>query len=337
MAWMRMLVAAPPLDRMPTAQRHRVLMLWLLAWLAMPGGSSSARAQAWAPAPGHTQIVLWPGKPPGEDSDGKQETVSNHARPFVAGKPILWVEHVSQPTLTVYAPSAANSGAAVLVFPGGGYEGLAIDVEGTEVCDWLVTRGVTCIVVKYRVPAHQGDAPYNRGYPNSVNALQDAQRALRLVRARATELSIDPARIGVLGFSAGGHLAALLSVHFREQIYSREDAADDQSCRPDFAVALYPGRLAPWPPSLVLNPDIFHHITRETPPTFLIQAEDDHTANVDDALAYYLGLKHAEVAVEMHLYAHGGHGFGLRATDDPVTAWPALVETWFKSLGMLAR
>lgn len=332
---MQIAIASSSLHRKVTPRGRRAMRAVMLAWIAVTGGISIAHAESWQPAPGHQQSALWPGKPPGEQSDGKEETVSNSARPFVAGKPILWVEHVSQPTMTLYAPTAANSGAAVLVFPGGGYEGLAIDLEGSEVCDWLVTRGVTCVVVKYRVPGHKGDAPYGRGYPNSAMAMQDAQRALRLVRAKAQELSVDPAKIGVLGFSAGGHLAALMSVHFRERIYPREDAADDQSCRPDFAVALYPGHLALWPPSLVLNPDISKNIARDTPPTFLIQNEDDHTDNVDDALAYYLGLKYAQVPVEMHLYAHGGHGFGLRPTHDPVTAWPALVETWLKTLGVL--
>jgi acetyl esterase/lipase len=332
-----MVIASASLHRMLTALRRCVISASIFVCVASLIGVSAAGAAAWQPASGHTQIALWPGKAPGEESGGGEETVSSTARPFVAGKPILWVEHVSQPTMTIYPPTTGNSGAAVLVFPGGGYEGLAIDLEGSEVCDWLVTRGITCVVVKYRVPAHKGDAPYDRGYPNSAMALQDAQRALRLVRTRSKELGIDPAKIGILGFSAGGHLVALQSVHFHEQIYPRQDAADDQSCRPDFAVALYPGYLALWPPSLVLNPDIFKHIGHETPPTFLIQNEDDRTANVDNALAYYIGLKHAEVPVEVHLYAHGGHGFGLRRTDDPVTAWPALVETWLKTLGVLAR
>lgn len=299
--------------------------------------SASTRAESWQPAPGHEQIALWPGKPPGEASDGKQETVTTDSNHMIAGKPFLWVEHVSHPTMTVFSPPAGNIHAAVLVFPGGGYEGLAIDLEGTEICDWLVPRGIACVVVKYRGPSSKGKAPYHRAYPNSAMALQDSQRALRLVRARATELNIDPAKVGVMGFSAGGHIVALMSVHFREQLYPPQDAVDEQSRRPDFAVAIYPGHLALWPPSLRLNPDIAKHITRDTPPTFLLQNEDDDVDNVDDALAYYIGLRNAQVPTEMHLYAHGGHAFGLRITDQPVTAWPSLVETWFKTLGILPR
>ncbi len=323
-------------NRDGTAQRS----VWALCMLLCFAASilvSSARAESWQPAPGHEQIALWPGKPPGEAADGKQETVTTETDHLVAGKPYLWVEHVSKPTMTVFSPTAGNTHAAVLVFPGGGYEGLAIDLEGTEVCDWLVPRGITCVVVKYRGPSPKGKAPYHRAYPNSAMALQDAQRALRLLRARARPLDIDPAKIGVMGFSAGGHIAALLSVHYREQLYPRQDAADEESCRPDFAVPIYPGHLALWPPSLRLNPDIARHITRDTPPTFLLQNEDDTVDNVDDALAYYIGLRHAQVPVEMHLYAHGGHAFGLRPTNQPVTAWPAMVETWFRTLGILPR
>jgi acetyl esterase/lipase len=308
--------------------------LAMLGCAVAMSGISTAAANAWQPAAGHEQLPLWPGKPPGEAPDGQEETLTTKTDPLVAGKPYLWIEHVSVPTLTVYSPTAGNAAAAVLVFPGGGYEGLAIDLEGTEVCDWLVPRGVTCVVVKYRGPSPKGKAPYHRAYPNSAMALQDSQRALRLVRAKAKELHLDPAKIGVLGFSAGGHIVALMSVHYREQSYARQDAVDDGSCRPDFAVAIYPGHLALWPPSLNLNPDISTRISRDTPPTFLLQNEDDDVDNVDDALAYYIELRNAQVPVEMHLYAHGGHAFGLRSTDKAVTAWPALLETWLSSLGI---
>ncbi len=238
--------------------------------------------------------------------------------------------------MTVYPPKGKNTGAAVVVFPGGGYEILAIDLEGTEVCDWLTANGVTCVLLKYRVPAPRS-APHWGAYPQSPIALQDAQRTISLVRHRAAEWRVDPHRIGVLGFSAGGHLVAAVSVHAGQRLYPAVDAADKESCRPDFAVAIYPGHLSFGKASLRLNPDIRAHISRETPPTFLLQNEDDHVDSVEDALSYYVGLKQAGVPVEMHLYAQGGHAFGLRRTTFPATEWPALVEKWMHTIGALPR
>ncbi len=187
-------------------------------------------------------------------------------------------------------------------------------------------------------------------------ALEDAQRAVGLVRFRAAEWNIDPHKIGVLGFSSGGHLVAAMSTHFQHRLYPPVDAADKESCRPDFAVAIYPGHLsiaaAEWdarqgarkfvfrrPAStdghLGLNPEV--PVTSRTPPTFLLQAEDDHVDNVDDSLAYYIALRKAGVPVEMHLYAQGGHAFGLRRTKFPITGWPQLVETWLRTIGMISE
>jgi len=249
-------------------------------------------------------------------------------------------------------PIGKNTSAAVVVFPGGGYQILAIDLEGTEVCDWLTSKGITCVLLKYRVPGvgrYLKSAPYPKSgpYPESPIALEDAQRTVGLVRFHAAEWYIDPHKIGVLGFSAGGHLSAAMSTHFAKRLYPVVDAADKESCRPDFAVVIYPGHLSlsaaewdtkqgakkfalPHPPTsgkdLALNPDL--HITSQTPPTFLLQAEDDHVDNVNDSVAYFIALKKAGVPVEMHLYAHGGHAFGLRRTKFPITEWPQLVEMW---------
>ncbi len=248
-----------------------------------------------------------------------------------------------------------------MVFPGGGYEDLAIDLEGTEVCDWLTSKNITCVLLKYRVPGpehYPNSAPYPKSgpYPESPMALEDAQRTLGLVRVHAAEWQIDPHKIGVLGFSSGGHLSAAISTHFAKRLYPPADAADKESCRPDFAVAIYPGHLslsaAEWdanqgakkyvlhhPPTadkhLALNPDI--PVTNQTPPTFLLQAEDDHVDSADDSLAYYIALKNAGVPVEIHLYAQGGHAFGLRPTELPITQWPKLVETWLTTIGMIPR
>jgi len=255
--------------------------------------------------------------------------------------------------MTVYSPNGKNTGVAVVVFPGGGYQGLAIDLEGTEVCDWLTPHGITCVLLKYRV-THVGPYPKSGPYPESPMALEDAQRTVGLVRFHAAEWHIDPHKIGVLGFSAGGHLSAAISTHFAKRLYPAVDAADKESCRPDFAVAIFPGHLslsaAEWdakqgatkvvvrhPPNvdknLVLNPEV--PVTSQTPPTFLLQAEDDHVDSVYDSLAYYIALERAGVLAEMHLYAQGGHAFGLRRTKFPITAWPQLVETWLGTIGMI--
>jgi acetyl esterase/lipase len=250
------------------------------------------------------------------------------------------VENVTRPTMTVYSPEGRNTGVAVLVFPGGGYQDLAIDLEGTEVCDWLTSAGITCVLLKYRVPnsgMHWDERCQCQMKPKAPTALEDAQRTMGLVRLHAVEWRIDPDKIGVLGFSAGGHLAADISTHFEKRLYPAVDAADQESCRPDFAVALYPGHLWIDDKKFELNPDIRMHISRQTPPTFLLQAEDDYVDNVNQSLVYYIALKNAKVPVEMHLYAQGGHAFGLRRTKLPISGWPQLVETWLGTIGMIPK
>jgi len=240
--------------------------------------------------------------------------------------------------MTVYSPQGKNTGAAMVVFPGGGYQILAIDLEGTEVCDWLTSKGITCVLLKYRVPnsgMHWDEKCRCQITPKSPTALEDAQRTVGLVRFHAAQWHIDPLKIGVLGFSAGGHLVAAMSTHFEHRLYPAMDAADKESCRPDFAVALYPGHLWIDEEKLELNPDI--HVTSQTPPTFLLQAEDDPVDNINHSLVYYIALKNAGVPVEMHLYAQGGHAFGLRPTGLPITGWPQLVETWLGTLGIIPK
>ena len=328
-------------------------------------GGVSAQQTTWQPSPGHTQVQIWPGAVPDAQPVAGPQVAKTTGKEFlVAGRPAVGVSNVSRPTMTVYSPTEKNMGAAVVVFPGGGYLDLAIDLEGTEVCDWLTSKGITCVLLKYRVPGNEGyskSAPYPKSgpYPESPIALEDAQRTLGLLRLHAADWHIDPHKIGVLGFSSGGHLSAAISTHFEKRLYPAVDAADKESCRPDFAVAIYPGHLslsaAEWDADqgprrfairkpahetiadkqFGLNPDI--PVTRETPPTFLLQAEDDHVDDVNDSLAYYIALKKAGVPVEMHLYAQGGHAFGLRRTKLPITAWPQLVETWLGTIGMISE
>jgi acetyl esterase/lipase len=325
-------------------------------------GGLRAQTSGWQPSPGHTQIPIWPGVVPDAQPVAGPEVAKTTGKEFmVARRPVVGVSRVSRPTMTVYSPEGKNTGAAVVVFPGGGYLDLAIDLEGTEVCDWLTAKGITCVVLKYRVPGEPGyakPAPYPKSgpYSESPMALEDAQRTMGLVRFHAPEWHIDSHKIGVLGFSSGGHLSAAISTHFEERLYPAVDSADKASCRPNFAIVIYPGHLsisaAEWdakqgakrfvlhyPASadrdLGLNPDI--PVTRQTPPTFLLQAEDDQVDNVNDSLAYYIALKNAGVPVEMHLYAQGGHAFGLRRTKFPITEWPSLVETWLRSIGVVAE
>jgi acetyl esterase/lipase len=238
--------------------------------------------------------------------------------------------------MTVYSPKGKNTGVAIVVFPGGGFQILAIDLEGTEACDWLTSKGITCVLLKYRVPGPPWDWRHKRyTFAKSTMALEDAQRTMGLVRLHAAEWQIDPHKIGVLGFSAGGYLVAEISTNFQRRLYAPVDAADNESCRPDFAVGVYPGHLWTGGDAYRLNPNV--PVTRQTPPTFLVQAEDDHVDGVNQSLAYYIALKNTGVPVEMHLYAQGGHAFGLRRTKFPITRWPQLAETWLRTIGMLSQ
>jgi acetyl esterase/lipase len=256
-----------------------------------------------------TPLRLWPdaAKGPAE----RDTTTEKDA--LIAGKRVERITDVVNPTLTFYpAPPGINSGAAVVVFPGGGYRILASDLEGTEVCTWLNSIGVNCAVLKYRVP----NAGPNPQHPED---LADAQRAVRMMREHAAEWKIDSGHVGVLGFSAGGHLAAALSNH-------------PEGARPDFAVLIYPG--------LLVNPPDLEHLraevapSSETPPTFLVQAEDD-PVHVENTLAYYAALARAKVPSEMHVFAKGGHGYGLRPSPLPITDWPQLAGKWLRTIGVL--
>ncbi len=307
---------------------RKSLLLWSLAVLFTVRGWG--QQPAWQPLPGHITVSLWPNGVPGASAaatNGPAEVDTTTPKDnLIAGKPLIRLGNVSNPTITLYKPAKANGAApAMVVFPGGGYRILAIDLEGTEVCDWLNEAGLACVLLKYRVP---DSGPY----PKSPAALQDAQRAIGMVRQHAEEWGVDPKRVGVLGFSAGGHLAAAVSTHFGTRLYDRVDAADDLSCRPDFAVVIYPGYLALQEQNMATNPEI--KPTAETPPTIIVQAEDD-PVHVENATNYFLQLKNAKVPAELHVYAEGGHGYGLRRTSQPVTAWPLLVEKWLQTIKVM--
>lgn len=290
----------------------------------------------WQPGEGRRQIPLWPNgvaiaKP---ELDGPETTVKGTR--LVGGRIWRAIRNVSVPTMTLYPPKGANTGAAMLVLPGGGYEVVAIDLEGSEICDWVTAQGMTCILLKYRVPQRWHPTNDTEVAPTVQLPLQDAQRAMVLVRQQAATLGIDPHRIGVIGFSAGGHLAAAIS-NAETRSYPAVDAADALPSRPDFAVLLYPGhlhdsaggrtstRLAPW---LKVSP--------KAPPTFLLHSIGDPTDSVYQSFTYAMALEQAKVPLEMHLYASGGHAFGLRSSGAAITAsWPGLVETWLRGIRML--
>jgi acetyl esterase/lipase len=273
-------------------------------------------------------MLLWPATPPGAPNVARGQQEHDTTKPtddMIAGRRVARIGFVSKPTLAFYpAPDGKNTGATIVVFPGGGYQILAYDLEGTEVCEWLNGIGVNCALVKYRVP--------NAGpFPKYSQDLADAQRAVRIVRQQASAWQLDPDRVGVLGFSAGGHLVAVLGAHASDLVYPAIDDADKLSARPDFTLLIYPAYLDQEGNPLALRSEV--KPVALTPPSFLIQAEDD-TVKVENASAYYEALKQAKVPAEMHLFANGGHGYGLRPTPLPVTHWPALAATWLHTLGI---
>ncbi len=272
--------------------------------------------------------ALWPGKAPGEKQVlPAEQDLTKPTEGLIAGRRLIRLGNVSEPTLEVYRPTAATrNGAAVLVCPGGGYHILAMDLEGTEVCEWLNSIGVTGVLLKYRVPRREG-------LEKHAAPLQDAQRAMGLIRQNATEWGIDPQRVGILGFSAGGHLAAVTSTT-TARTYPTVDAADEQSSRPDFAVLVYPGYLTVKEEHDRVSSEL--KITGDTPPTFLVMAQDD-PVRVENVFGYASALKQAGVSFELHVYPTGGHGYGLRRTADMVTTWPDRVADWMKARGILER
>lgn len=288
----------------------------LMLALALPHIGLAEEAKGTGPEP----ILLWPSGAPGESQDADPE----EQQPLRPGDSTIRITNVSRPTLTVFQPKPEqNTGASVLICPGGGYKILAFNKEGTEVAEWLNKLGVTAFVLKYRVPATNGRERHEA-------PIQDAQRALRLIRHRVSEWKLDPNRIGVLGFSAGGHLAALLSTNSVPSAYEPRDEVDRVNARPDFSILVYPAYLATKTDTLAAPVQV----DAKTPATFLVQTEDDGV-RVESSIVYYLALKQAKVSAEMHLYPRGGHGYGLRPSKDPVSSWPLRAEAWMKSTGIL--
>jgi acetyl esterase/lipase len=291
----------------------------------------------WQPAPGGTQVPLWPetvalAKP----DTGDHPEATGNGSPLVGGRMWYWASYVTRPTMTVYRPKGRNTGATMMVLPGGGFYAVATDLEGTEVCDWVVRQGMTCVLLKYRTPQVWPQENGKQQRPKVLLGLEDAQRAMGVLRQRASTYGIDPHKIGVIGFSAGAYLVANMS-NTEERTYPATDAADRQSPRPDFAIVAYTARMldnSKGKNTLDLQPWV--KISPNAPPTLIIHAMNDPTDNVRQGMAYALALNDAGVPVDMRLYAKGGHAFGMRPTADPITReWPGQVKQWLRTLGVL--
>jgi acetyl esterase/lipase len=274
-------------------------------------------------------LDLWPGKPPGDlPVRGPEKTFLSKSPKY--GTNFL-ITNVTKPTITVLLPPREkNTGTAMVICPGGGYWDLFWEKEGTQIAAWLNANGMAGIVLKYRVPR-----PSNVPEPDTpVGPLMDAERAISLVRSRAAEWAIDPERIGIVGFSAGGHLALAAATGFGNRAYEPIDRVDRVTCRPDFAVLCYSGSLKDYNRD-VLWPGL--HVPKDTPPVFLVHATDDSTSPSEDSVILYLALKRAGIPVELHVYATGEHDFGVVPNGNLPTTWPGLCVNWLRSLGLLAK
>jgi acetyl esterase/lipase len=292
-------------------------------------------------APAHgvektTMIELWPGVVPGDSPQprgyygplGKEMIRAPENSPT---RDAQWLTNVTRPSITVFrAPKRKNTGTAMIICPGGGYWNLAWDLEGTEVAEWLNSVGITGAVLKYRVPRREGQ-------PEALPApgpLLDAQRAVSLVRSHAAEWGIRPDRIGIVGFSAGGHLAVATATNSDKRGYPMVDAADAVSCRPDFAVGVYSGYFAE-KDNATLSPLI--RIPKDTPPIMLVHASDDTVSAPENSTLMYQGLRKAGVPAELHIYATGGHGFGVRKSKGECATWTDRCLAWLRGRGLLDR
>lgn len=297
---------------------------WTILSLMWISGSSPLPADAGEPL----VLNLWPGTPPGETKTLPAEAdLTKPEDKLIAGRRIIKLGHVSTPQIAVYRPEPAKDcGAAVVICPGGGHHILAYDLEGTEVAEWLNTLGVTGIVLKYRVPFRDPERRWS-------SAVQDAQRAMSLVRAHAAEWKLDPQRIGICGFSAGGQTAALMALLSHDRQYPETDASDQLSSRPDFAILVYTGGLLEKGDEKLQE---VVQVTKDAPPMFFVHAFDD-PVSVQNSLLLASALKKAAVSAEVHLYATGGHGYGLRPTQEAVTHWPERAGQWLRERGWLTR
>ena len=284
----------------------------MLAFLFSPGANAESET-----------LFLWPdevpGEVPGEVGKEKGETRGG----------ILRISNVSKPSLTVFPASPKNAnGTSVLVCPGGGYSILAYEHEGSAICEWLNSLGVTGFLLKYRVPRR-------KNLPKHEAPLQDAQRAIGLIRQNAKKWKVDPDRLGILGFSAGGNLSVMALTSHQSRTYPKVDGADEFSCRPSFGILIYPAYLVDRKKRDKLFPEI--KITKETPPCFFAHTGDDGVPAEGSVLMYLELEKLGVKGNELHVYPFGGHGYGMRPSDHPVVTWPARAGAWMKAMGWLKK
>jgi acetyl esterase/lipase len=276
-------------------------------------------------------VDVWPGKPAGDDAakigEEKFFQLMVNGKPYeVDGNPTKWLTNVAKPTLTVYKPAKEkDTGVAMLICPGGGYHNLGWDVEGTEIAEWLNSIGITGIILKYRCPRRPGD---EKGVP-PAGPLKDAQRAISFTRSKAKDWGIDPNKIGMVGFSAGGHLVGSTCTNFEKRTYDAIDDIDKISCRPDFGVMCYSGYFKV---DDGLSPTV--KTPKDTPPLFFVHATDDTISDVEHSVTFYLALKRAKIDSEMQIFAKGGHGFGVRP-GSPCHGWTRTCTDWLRTRGIL--
>lgn len=274
-------------------------------------------------------VDLWPGKPAGDNAESIGP--EKFRDPIKGSNAKKWLTNVTRPTLTLFRPAKEmDTGAAVLICPGGGYHNLAWDLEGEEVAAWLNSLGVTGIILKYRCPRRPGDPPR----VPAPGPLKDAQRAISLVRSRTKEWGIKPDRLGMVGFSAGGHLVGSAATNFGARTYTPVDDVDKVSCRPDFGIMAYSGYFFP-PETQKLSPTV--KAVPDAPPLFFVHAADDPVSEVEHSIMFHLALKKAGVRSELHIYASGGHGFGVRQDGGPCSGWTRECESWLRNQGFLKK
>jgi len=305
-----------------------VLVIAAIATCADPGGST-AYAQSALPPP--LVLDVWPGPAPDDKGIAEVERTYIHQSPIVG--PTKLITNVTKPTLTIYRPASdRNTGTAMIIMPGGGYRNLYWELEGEEVAAWLNAHGMTGIILKYRVPFRPGETRPPPG------PLQDAQRAISLVRSRAADWGINPSRIGTVGFSAGGHLAVAAATNFDKRTYAPIDEVDRVSSRPDFAIGCYSGYFKEEGKDEV--PAGMKHIPADTPPVLLAHASDDDAqaggSDVENSVFMYLALHRAKIPAEMHVYATGGHDFGVRQDEKLPSTWTELALRWLRSWNLLS-
>ncbi|TCN25095.1 alpha/beta hydrolase [Mesobacillus foraminis] len=322
-------------------RKLKAMMLIVLCTCLFSTGASAVKDSKSSFA--DKEILLWDGAAPGsENVELTQQIIERSKDPKVLDRAIVGI---SKPSIIPFFPAKGKAnGTAVLIMPGGGYERVVFDKEGYDIAQWLNSKGVTAFVLKYRLPAEGHDQGH-------LAPLQDAQRAMRLIRENASEWGINADSLGVLGLSAGGHLASTLGTKYDEEVYKATSKTDQQSARPDFMILNYP--------VISMDEEITHagsrknllgaqpsdemaklfsselNVDQDTPPAFIVHANDDTGVPSKNSVLFYQALNEANVEAEMHIFRKGGHGFGIRLAEGPISLWTELAEEWMEASGFM--